>query len=216
MLKTLLLPCALVLTAAVPQSPEAKPLALGDTLDASMALPDIDGKTWTLADFRATEERAGKVVVLDFWSIQCPWSIKYEPRLKDLAARFADKDVVFLAIDANRTEVDAEAQDPYGRIRAYAKKAALPYPVLIDRGNRVADRLAARTTPHVFVIDRSGVLRYSGGIDDDPKGDKAASGEPVQAFVADALSAVLAGRSPDPASTKPFGCSIKRVKVARQ
>lgn len=188
--------------------------AIGTTVPADLALPAIDGKTYTLGDYRARPEDdfAGKVVVIDFWSIQCPWSIKYEEKLIALQKRYAGKDVVFLAIDSNHTEVDADAEDPYARIKAYAKKANVPYPILIDKDNVVADRFDAKTTPHVFVLDRKGVLQYAGGVDDDAKGKKKAQGEPVTEYVADALDAVLAGKKPERATTKPMGCTIKRVR----
>ena len=192
------------------------PYAIGDEVDAAIALKDVTGKTWTLGDFRKTEEREGKIVVLDFWSISCPVSVGYEARMKAFHADCAKKGVVFLAIDPNHTEVDADADDPYGRIKAYVKKAEVGFPVLVDHGNVVADRFGAKTTPHLFVIDREGKLRYTGALDDDSAGKKAKKGEKVQTYAADAVAALLAGKAPETSSTPPVGCSIKRVKRAAQ
>ena len=89
------------------------------------------------------------------------------------------------------------------------KKEKVPYTILIDKKNVVADRFDAQTTPHVFVIDDKGKLRYAGGVDDDETFKKDAKA--VKSYVRDALDAVLAGKEPAQATTKPHGCSIKRA-----
>jgi thiol-disulfide isomerase/thioredoxin len=213
---TLLALGAVALASAAFVSVEPEPYAIGDTVDAKIALKDLEGKTWTLGDFRTTEEKEGQVVVIDFWSIGCPVSIRYEERMKKLAAMCKGKDVVFLAIDSNHTEVDADAEDPLARIKAYAKKAEINFPVLIDHGNRVADLFGAKTTPHVYVIDRAGKLQYMGAPDDDSSHKKEMAGEEIQTYAADAITAVLAGETPDPQTSTPQGCTIKRVKAAAQ
>jgi thiol-disulfide isomerase/thioredoxin len=201
-----------------PDAPSAKntPFAIGDKVDPAIALKDVTGKAWTLGDFQKTEEREGKIVVLDFWSINCPVSVAYEARMKAFHADCAKKDVVFLAIDSNHSEVDLDADDPYARIKAYVKKAEVSFPVLIDRGNVIADRFSAKTTPHLFVIDREGKLRYTGALDDDSNGEKEKAGEKVETHAADAVAALLAGKAPETSSTPPVGCTIKRVKKAEQ
>jgi len=207
---------ATLLAAAAPAATENKPFAIGDKVDPKIALKDIDGKTWTLGDFQKTAEREGKVVVLDFWSINCPISVAYEGRMKKLAAECEKQGVVFLAIDANHTELDEGAEDPYGRIRAYAKKAEVGFPILIDKGNVVADRFGGKTTPHIYVIDKEGVLQYMGAVDDDSKMDKEKAGGEIKRYAADAVAAVIAGKKPEPASTPPQGCTIKRVPPTAQ
>jgi len=93
-------------------------------------------------------------------------------------------------------------------IRKYAKEAEVPYPILIDRKNVVADRFGAETTPHIYVIDAKGVVRYTGGVDDDPRGQK---GDDAKRYVAEALDAVLGGREVAMKTSPPFGCTIKRI-----
>ena len=65
--------------------------------------------------------------------------------------------------------------------------------------SNASDRLGAQATPETFVIDSSGVIRYHGSIDDS------------QSEARGALDAVLAGKQPEAAETKAFGCSIQRV-----
>jgi hypothetical protein len=66
----------------------------------------------------------------------------------------------------------------------------------------------AKTTPHMFVIDPSGKLAYNGAIDSikssNPKDIAKATN-----YVAAALTAVEAGKTPDPALTVPYGCDVK-------
>ncbi len=179
--------------------------AVGKPVDLSIALADIDGKTHKLSDYK------GKTVVLSFWSNNCPWSVKYEPKLVGLAKEFKDKNVVVLAIDSNEGDISAGKADGFAAIKEYNKKAAVSYPILLDVGNVVADRFKAETTPHVFVIDPKGILRYRGGVDDDPKGEK---GEQATFWARDAVAAVVEGKEVANADTKSTGCSIKRVKKA--
>ena len=186
--------------AAAPQAKHEeakKPYAIGSAIDAATTFTDLDGKTHTL------KEWAGKTIILDFWSIECPVSKGYEARMKKLATDYAKKGVVFLAVDANVAETGAPA-----KVKEYVKKEALPYTaVLLDVGNVVADHFDAKTTPHVFVIDDKGKLRYAGGVDDDPDMKKT---EGVKNYVAEAIDAILAGKEPPQTTTKSFGCGIKR------
>ena len=182
-------------------------IAVGSEVPGKIALADIKGTHHQLAQYR------GKVVVLDFWSIDCPWSQGYEARLKRLHEKYSGKDVVFLAVDANTTEIDRSSDRPYGRIQKYVEEKSIPYPILIDDHNLVADMFGAKTTPHVFIVDQKGVLRYAGGIDDDPKGEM---GEKATNHVVAALDALLAGKEVPVATTKPAGCSIKRVAADEQ
>ena len=188
--------------AAADDDKKAKPYDIGSEVDGAIALRDIDGKSHALKDYR------GKPVVLNFWSIQCPYSVGYEQRLKALHAKYSERGVAFLMLDANHTEVDRDAKDPYARIRKYVEKAEVPYPILIDENNVVADRFAATSTPHFFVLDAKGVLRYAGNLDDDPRGTR---GDDATPNLANALDDLLAGKKVRVERTKEKGCSIKRV-----
>lgn len=198
------LAAALSLTSAARPGEDKKVLDVGDTIPAETMLRDVDGKEHRFGDLR------GKIVVLDFWSISCPVSVAYEERFKAFHADLQKmENVVLLAIDANATEVDLEAEDPYARIKAYRKKAEVRFPVLVDLDNVLADRLGAQTTPHVYVLDKEGVIRYQGSFDDEAKPEKV-----TKQYARDAVDALRRGEKPPVERTKAFGCSIKRKKSA--
>ena len=78
----------------------------------------------------------------------------------------------------------------------------------MDLEGRVGRMYDARTTPHLFVIDKEGVLRYQGAIDNDPSGRKA----DAENYVVKAVQALVSGQPVSPETTKPYGCSVKYGK----
>ena len=79
--------------------------------------------------------------------------------------------------------------------------------MLYDESGQVGHAYGARTTPHMFIVAPDGKLAYNGAIDDDPPGRKAKTAR--LNYVGQGLDAEKGGKSPDPASTKPYGCSVK-------
>jgi len=191
----------LVLTALIilpnVMAPQGKlPYTVGSTVSGDIKLKDIYGKEHSLSDYR------GKVVFIHFWSIVCPYEKVAEPKCKDIQKDFGDKGVVEIAINANQRELSAGGDQPYANLRDHVEKAGVNFLVTVDPGNRITDMLDAKSTPHCFVIDKQGVLRYSGALDDDPKGDK---GKNATSYVRNALEAVLAGQPVATPTTKPYG-----------
>jgi len=190
---------------AAEQLQTKEPYKVGDTVEADIVLKDIDGKEIKLKDLR------GKVVFIHFWSMNCPYEKVADPKVDALTKKWAGKDVVVLAIDANSTEIgEAPPADlkAYDTIREHLKKKEISMRVFADYGNKVADMFNAQSTPHCFVINQKGVLVYAGGLDDDPKGDK---GEEAKQYVRDAVEQTLAGEAVKVTTSKHYGCSIKRV-----
>lgn len=157
-------------------------------------LTDASGKEHKLADYK------GKVVVLEWTEQGCPFVKRHYAAgtMQKLAKSFADKDVVWLAVNSSHFA------RPDDTLR-WARENALSYPVLLDNAGYVGKAYGAKTTPHMFVIDKFGMLRYAGAIDDDPRGEK----ENRTNHVEQAVSAVLEGKAPPTRSTKPYGCSVK-------
>ena len=121
-----------------------------------------------------------------------------EGTMRDLAVKYAGKEVVWLGV--NSTHYMDQAHN-----KSWIAQAKLPYSILDDGTGAVGKAYGARTTPHMFVIDPNGKLAYQGAIDDDRSGSKS---ERIQ-YLDSAISDLLAGRSVQIAETKPYGCSVK-------
>ncbi len=120
-------------------------------------------------------------------------------------ASFKGKDVVWLAIDSTKPDhKDGYTED---MIREWKNSdgVKLPYAVLRDADGKVGRAYGAKTTPHMYVVDKKGALVYSGAIDDNPHGAK----KDATNYVARAVEAALAGSTVEVASTKPYGCGVK-------
>lgn len=155
------------------------------------ALVDLAGRTRRLSEGR------GKIVVLNFWSAECPWTERSDPGVLQ-AVREAGEGVWYWPIAANADEGRAS-------IEAAARERKLPV-VLLDPDQSVADRYGALTTPHVFMVDRAGVLRYAGAPDDASFRQR----EPTRSYLRAAISALLAGRLPEVQETPGRGCALVR------
>lgn len=154
-------------------------------------LPDIHGLIRSLLDFR------GNVVVLNFWSAECPWARRADESLLRLGQAWGER-VTLLAIASNVNESPE-------LIRKTGLERGLPV-LLIDRDSRIADLFGAETTPHLFVIDPSGIVRYQGAFDDVTFRQR----EPRKEYLRVAVEAVLLGHRPDPERTPAYGCAIVR------
>jgi peroxiredoxin len=184
--------CLLALAAA-PVLADAP--AIGAAAPA-FSLTTLDGKPFSLAD--AT--KGNSLVVLMFISTQCPYSNAYNDRMRDMAAVYAKKGVLFVGINSNKTETVQDAA-------AHAKKNGHTFPIVKDPDNKVADLYDARRTPEVYIIDKVGKLRYHGRIDENYEDPAKVSSPDLK----NAVDALLAGQSVAKAETKAFGCTIKRV-----
>jgi peroxiredoxin len=185
-------------TSAAPEPKESAKAELGQPAPG-FELKDVYGKTFTLGEFK------DKIVVLEWFNPNCPFvrGRHGDQTMQKTYAKYAGKGVVWLAIDST-----AGAKPDNDRV--YAAEQHLAYPVLQDGDGRVARVYAAKTTPHMFVIDRSGKLAYTGAIDDDPSGQK--DKKSVTNHVAAALEDLLAGKGVAKNKTQPYGCSVKVAK----
>ena len=154
-------------------------------------LSDLDAAPHSLRDYR------DQIVVVNFWSAECPWAERADSLLKQWLTGWGGR-VILLTVASNANET-AELVAEAARQRGLA-------PVLLDSGCRVADAWSAQTTPHVFIVDEAGVLRYQGALDDVTFRQR----EAKRFYVKEAVDALLAGRLPEVASTPAYGCTIVR------
>lgn len=154
-------------------------------------LPDLHGKLHRLSDYR------GRVVIVNFWSCECPHSERTDKAIMSMFVQWRD-DVSMLTIASNRNETAEEVAN-------VSEARRLPT-VLRDASCEVADLFEAQTTPHVFVIDREGILRYRGSVDDVTFRQRV----PTRFFLDLAIEALLEGHSPELTESPAYGCTIVR------
>jgi peroxiredoxin len=165
------------------------------------SLTDLDGKTHELASY------AGKTVVLEWFNPGCPF-VKFahtEGPLKDMAQKQVEQGVVWLAI--NSSGAGRQGHGTKTNVAA-AKTFGIEHPILLDEGGTVGHRYGAEKTPHMYVIDEKGVLRYRGAIDNAPFGEVDGGGE-HRNHVALALAQVRAGQDVEVSETPSYGCTVK-------
>jgi len=160
-------------------------------------LPDTEGRLHSL------EGDTSVATVVVFTCNHCPYALAWHDRIAGVARDYADRGVRVLAINPNDSE--RYPADSFEAMQERVRReGGWPMPYLHDATQEVARAYGAQTTPDVFVVDAGGTVRYRGAPDAD-------HGDPSQnaAWLRRALDAVLAGTDPDPAETKPVGCSIK-------
>ena len=166
----------------------------GDALP-ELTLPDTDGREHSL--------RGDGVTAVVFTCNHCPYALAWHDRILDVARDYSERGVRVLAVNSN----DAERfpTDSYEAMKErVGADGGWPVPYLRDESQEAARAFDAKTTPHVFVFDRDGRLRYHGAPDAD-HGDSSHNA----VWFRGALDAVLAGGEPASAETPPVGCSIK-------
>lgn len=184
-------------------------LKIGDSAP-DFSLPGIDGKTWSLGDFKE-----GKVLVVFFTSNHCPTSHGAADRIKSFLDDYRSKGMAFVAINPNHPEglsVDelgySKYNDSFEEMKLYAAEEGFDFPYLYDgETQNVARAYGCLTTPHVFVFDAERKLRYKGRFDDSRfGGDDSTVKSPD---TRNAVAALLEGKPVPVEITKPMGCSTK-------
>ena len=156
----------------------------------------VDGATHSFAP------GDGKLSVVVFTCNECPYAKAFEGRIIEVASQYAAKGVVFYAIDPN-DDVRFPGEN-MAAMKARAVERKYPFPYLKDGDSSVARAYGARVTPHVFVVDGGGTLRYRGYVDDSARPEQR-----TKTGLTDALDALLANNTVANAVTREFGCTIK-------
>ena len=152
-------------------------------------LLDLDGNSHSLQMYR------GKVVVLNFWSAECPWSARADKAIAPLVEVWGDRvGVLSIASNANETRQGI----------AESAKARRVSPVLLDTDQSVARMYGAQITPEIFVIDTQGILRYKGAFSD----ANFRNPEPTRNYLEEIVNALLAGEPPAQEQVPAYGCTI--------
>ena len=164
---------------------------------------DSNGKSQRLSDYK------GKYVVLEWHNQGCPYTkTHYESgNMQRLQKEWTGKGVIWLTVISSAPGTQGFVTP--SQENDYLKQMnAAPTAVLMDPGGSLGHLYAAKTTPHMYIIDPSGTLIYNGAIDDHPTSDPGDI-KSSKNYVTTALSEAMAGKPVTDAATRPYGCSVK-------
>lgn len=163
---------------------------------------DINGKTHSLSDYK------GKLVILESYNLDCPYCHNHyrSGAMQDLQKDMTEQGVIFLVVNS------VSASSPSHRSTEEAKKEWAAQKMqatawIDDSSGEVGKKYGMRTTPHMFVIDKNGVLAYEGAIDDraQPSGDP----RTARNYVRETVKKLEAGEKLEVTQTRPYGCGVK-------
>lgn len=164
-------------------------------------LKSVDNKMYSMADYK---DAKGFIVV--FTCNHCPFAVKYEDRIIDLAKKYKSKGYILLAINPN--DPAAQSEDSFELMQKRAKEKKFSFPYLFDEGQKIYPQYGATKTPHVFLLDKNLVVKYIGAIDDNVED----ASQVKEKYLENAIAALEKGQEPAPNTTKAIGCSIKVKK----
>lgn len=164
---------------------------------------DTNGKPVVLADLK------GKTVVLEWTNHECPFVVKHykSGNMQALQAETTKDGVVWISVNssAKGKEGNTTAEESN---KIVAEQKSMATHKILDESGVIGKLYDAKTTPHMFVIDKAGVLAYAGAIDDksgfDPEEIKTAKN-----YVTAALANLKADKPVEVSSSKPYGCGVK-------
>jgi len=192
---------AAILTLAMAGAATASP-AIGQPAP-EFRLPDSNGAEHDLTAYR------GSYVVLEWTNHECPFVRKHygSGNMQKLQKESTAQNIVWLSIISSapgeQGYVTPEEANALTRDRD-----ASPTAVLMDPEGTVGKLYAARTTPHMYIIDPEGRLIYMGGIDDKPS-TRLSDVDTAKNYVRVALAQATSGKPVSEAVTRPYGCSVK-------
>src|ERR1700723_859009 len=164
---------------------------------------DSKGDSIHLSEYR------GKTVVLEWTNADCPYTRKHysSGNMQSVQALAQKNGVVWLTVISSAPGKQGYVNGPAADALTQSR-GAFPTAVLLDSSGTVGRLYGAKTTPHMFVIDKDGALQYMGGIDSIATADVGdiAKAEP---YLKEAMLAVVQGNPVAHPVTKPYGCSVQ-------
>lgn len=166
-------------------------------------LTDVNGKTHKLSDYK------GKIVVLEWINYDCPFVKKHydSKNMQKIQEEYTKKGIVWLAICSSAPEKQGNysKEEIKKRIKETGSKMSA---YLIDEDGKIGRMYDAKVTPHMYIINKDGVLVYMGAIDSIKSTDKEDIAK-AENYVKSALNELLNGKIPTTKVTQPYGCSVK-------
>src|SRR6202163_1580156 len=164
---------------------------------------DSKGSSLTLSQYR------GKTVVLEWTNADCPYTYKHyaSGNMQGIQTLAQKSGVVWLSVISSAPGKQGYVNGPAADALTVSRGAA-PTAVLLDPSGTLGRLYGAKTTPHMFVIDKNGALQYMGGIDSLATAD-AGDIPHAEPYLKEAMLAVTEGHPVAHAVTTPYGCSVK-------
>lgn len=164
---------------------------------------DANGKNQTLAGVK------GKWLVLEWFNRDCPYVKKHydSGHMQGLQRKYADQKVVWYTVISSAKGKQGH-QTPKESLKIATEKKSAATAILLDESGVMGKAYGAKTTPHMYVIDPSGVVVYAGGIDDNDSADPKVIATSKN-YVTAALDAAMDGKKVEITSARPYGCSVK-------
>ncbi len=184
------------------KSQTKSPAEIGKTAP-HFELRSAEGKIYNI------DELKGKIVVLEWINFECPFVEKHykSGNMQKLQKEYTDKGVVWLSICSSAKDKQGYYNNDEIKKRISEYKAKMTA-YLIDEEGFVGKIYSAQTTPHLFIIDKNGILVYQGAIDD-IKSTDIGDIKKAKNYVKNALDELLSGKSVSISTSKSYGCSIK-------
>lgn len=179
-------------------------------LETNKAAPDFKLKSAGAKDGAISlSQFKGKVVVLEWLNHGCPFVKKhYESgNMQALQKKYVAKDVIWLSVISSAPGMQGHVTPEQARKDVVDQKSSATK-ILLDESGTVGKLYEAKTTPHMYIINKEGILVYQGAIDDKPDTEKS-SVPGAKNFVAEALDLIIAGKPVAQHTTKSYGCSVK-------
>ncbi len=166
-------------------------------------LADVNGKAVTLSQFR------GKTVVLEWNNPECPFVKKHygSGNMQKAQAAAARDGVVWLTINSGAPGKQGHVSGAEAKAHL-ASAGARPTAYLLDHRGVVGKAYDAKTTPHMYIVNKAGTLVYAGGIDDKPT-PRPADINGARNHVLAALTEIKAGKAVSVTTSRPYGCAVK-------
>ena len=174
-------------------------------LELGSAIPLADVKMLDISkeEISLNETKGSNGLLVIFSCNTCPWVLAWEDRYVSIAEKYAPKGIGIIAVNSN--EAYRGGDDSFKKMQVHAKKNKYNFFYTVDKGSRLATAFGATRTPHIFLFDKKEKLVYRGAIDDNSRNPE----QVKEAYLINAMDAMLAGKPVKVTSAKALGCTIK-------
>lgn len=173
-------------------------VASADKLEVGSKAPGFKATTTDGKDISLDSFKDAKAIVVCFTCNNCPVAVAYEDRFIEFTKEYEAKGVKFVAINVNYTE-------NLPAMKGRAEEKGFNFPYAFDESGVSAKEYGALVTPHLFLLDGERKVAYVGAFDN-------SQAKPTKHYLADAVDAVLSGKTPSVPTSRPVGCGIKRKR----